>query len=401
MKPECPDSGRFNYWDAMVRPVMKDEAMKLADFATDLVAGNRFVKAGFGGFAGAGKSRTASEFVVGAYKDLGYTKPVLIIDNEKGSRFLIPMFRQAGVKAMLKDTTSLADVLTALEILKAGEIDFLFMDSLTKVWYRYVREYLEKNRKQFMELQDWGKLLPKWQETFSDAFVSAHGSIVFTGRGGFTYEKEEDTRDEQTGKVKKGQFIKSGVKMKLAGETPFEPDLNVWMEQQQEIGSDGKLKVWREAQVMKDRSGLIDGKVFSNPTYADFAPFVRYLVDVPAGEVAGESSDRNLAPGENFESFHRKEKREIALEEVAEELSRMHPGSTDAMKTARKELLEAVFGTRSWKAVEAKSFDEIVNGRNTIWIKSRGHAYGAGPPANAEPIQGDESIPQEPKEAAA
>lgn len=374
--------------------------MKLADFATDLVAGNRFVKAGFGGFAGAGKSRTASEFVIGAYKDLGYTKPVLIIDNEKGSRFLIPAFRQAGIKAMLKDTTSLADVLTALDILKAGEIEFLLIDSLTKVWYRYVREYLEKNRKQFMELQDWGKLLPKWQETFSDAFVSAHGSIVFTGRGGFTYEKEEDTRDD-SGRVKKGQFVKSGVKMKLAGETPFEPDLNVWMEQHQEIDGDGKLKVWREAQVMKDRSGLIDGKAFVNPTYADFAPFVRYLVDVPEGAVAGESSDRNLAPGENYESFHRKEKKEIALEEIAEELNVMHPGATDAAKTARKDELQRVFGTRSWKAVEAKPFNDIMAGRDQIWIKSRGHAYGAEPPANAEQIDESDKIPHEPKQDAA
>src|SRR5690606_11426061 len=109
----------------------------------------------------------------------------------------------------------------------------------------------EDNRRRFMELSDWGKILPAWQETFADRFVSAEGSIVFTGRGGFTYEKEEDETDERTGKVKKGQFVKSGVKMKVAGETPFEPDLNLWMERQEEITSDG-LKVWREAHIMKD-----------------------------------------------------------------------------------------------------------------------------------------------------
>ena len=70
--------------------------MKLSDFATELVAGNNFVKAAFGGMAGAGKSRTASEFVIGAYKDLGYSKPVLVIDNEKGSRFLQPLRDDVG-----------------------------------------------------------------------------------------------------------------------------------------------------------------------------------------------------------------------------------------------------------------------------------------------------------------
>lgn len=372
--------------------------MKLEDFATDLVAGNRFVKAAFGGFAGAGKSKTATDFVIGAYKDLGYSKPVLVIDNEKGSRFLIPAFKAAGIKAMIKDTTSLADVLTALQILRNGEIDFLFIDSLTKVWYRYVREYLEKNRRSFMELSDWGKLLPKWQETFSDEFVSAHGSIVFTGRGGFQYEKEEDTRDD-SGRVKKGGFVKSGVKMKLAGETPFEPDLNIWMEQHQEI-HDGELKVWREAQVMKDRSGLIDGKTVVNPTYDFFAPFVRYLAGVDVGVVSGQSSGRNLAPGENFEGFDRRRKAEIVLEEIGEEIAKLYPGSSDANKIARKDMFERYFGTRSWKAIEAKRLEELEAGRDAIWIQSRGHAYGAGPSPLVQ-LDGDDKIPHEPKPEAA
>jgi len=96
--------------------------MKLDDFAGELVASNKFVKAGFGGMAGAGKSRTATEFVIGSYKDLGYTKPVLVIDNEKGSRFLIPQFRAAGVDVRVKDTTSLQDVLTAFDFLRNGDI---------------------------------------------------------------------------------------------------------------------------------------------------------------------------------------------------------------------------------------------------------------------------------------
>lgn len=378
--------------------------MKLQDFATDLTAGNRFVKAAFGGFAGAGKSVTATEFVIGAYRDLGYEKPVLILDNEKGSRFLIPRFKRANIQAVLKETTSLADVLSAFDFLGSGEVSVLLIDSLTKVWYRYVREYMQVNRRTFMELADWGKLLPKWQEVFSDAFVQAPGSIIFTGRGGFTYEKEEDTRDERTGAVKKGSFVKSGVKMKLAGETPFEPDLNVWMEQQQEIGADGALRVWREAHVMKDRASIIDGAVFVNPTYENFRPFVRYLLEVPVGEVAGESLPaRDLAPSENYESFDRRRKREICLEEIAEELAHLHPGSADAAKSARKELLEVLFETRSWKAVEAKSLDELLKGRNALWLRSRGHAYGADPttPAAAdEHLNGDAQLPFEAPAAA-
>lgn len=365
-------------------------AMRLEDFATDLAASNKFVKAGFGGFAGAGKSKTASEFVIGAYKDLGYNKPVLIIDNEKGSRFLIPAFRAAGVPAVVKDTTSLADVLTAFEMLKSGQTQFLFIDSLTKVWYRYTREYLSANRKQFMELQDWGKLLPKWQETFSDVFVEAQGSIVFTGRGGFSYEKEEDVTDERTGKVKKGQFVKSGVKMKLAGETPFEPDLNIWMEQHQEM-EDGKVRVWREGQVMKDRSGLIDGKNFEQPTYEDFRPFVRYLVDVPTGAVAGETSSENLAPADNYESSDRHRQKQVALDEIQAEILKVcGQGQDAATKAAKSDLLFEIAGTRSWAKLESVAPASVFSARDKIWLKSRGHVYGEAPkaeqPANSEII---------------
>lgn len=359
--------------------------MKLEDFASGLVASNKFVKASFGGMAGAGKSKTATDFVIGSYQDLGYTKPVLVIDNEKGSRFLIPQFKAAGIPVSVKDTTSLDDVLTAFEFLRNGDIQYLFIDSLSKVWYRYVRQYMEDNRRRFMELQDWGKILPAWQETFADRFVSAEGSIVFTGRGGFTYEKEDDETDERTGKVKKGQFVKSGVKMKVAGETPFEPDLNLWMERQEDIGPEG-LRVWREAHIMKDRSGILDGQTLRNPTYEMLRPFVKYLVDVPTGAIAGETSGASLAPSENFESFDRKRRKEIALEEIQAEIVKLYPNQDAASKASKAELIEELFGTRSWTAVEGKSVDKLELARNALWLKSRGHAYGVKPPVEVAQV---------------
>lgn len=353
--------------------------MKLSDFATAGVAGNKFVKAGFGGFAGAGKSKTATDFVIGAYRALGYSKPVLVIDNEKGSRFFVPTFKQAGIPMMVKDTTSLDDVLTALNLLKAGETEFLFIDSLTKVYYRYVREYLEKNRKVFMQLDDWGKLLPKWQETFSDNFVAAQGSIVFTGRGGYSYEKEEDER-RPDGSIKKGGYVKSGVKMKLAGETPFEPDLNVWMEREEDITPAG-LSVWREAHILKDRSGILDGKVLKNPTYEDFSKFVEFLAGLEQGPVAGESSTRNLAPGENYDNYNRRTEKQIALEEIEGELCRLYPGQTAGDKRAKGDWVEKLFKTRSWTAVENMSLDVLAAARNQLWLEVRKHPYGQQPAA--------------------
>lgn len=346
--------------------------MNLKQFATQMASNGNFVKASFGGFAGSGKTRTGAEFMVGAYKDLGYTKPILLIDNEHGSRFLIPFFKKELPKTevVVKNTTSLADVIQAMQYLRDGEVEALFIDSLSKVWYKYVSDYKAKNRLSFMTLQDWGKIMPAWQSEFSDRFVDIAGTIVFTGRGGFTYEKEEDETDAN-GKVKKGQFVKSGVKMKMAGETPFEPDLNVWMEQEQEMGTDGKVaKVWREAQILKDRSGTIDGKNFRNPTYKEFQPFVKFLIGLPVGDVAGTSSEVNLAPSENYEAWDRKQTREIQMEKISGLFDKY--GLTGSLgkeqKQLKAEIIEKVFGTLSMTEIEKMHPENLTEKSNVLSV---------------------------------
>lgn len=333
--------------------------MNLSDFASKIAAKNNFIKASFGGFAGSGKSTTASDFIIGAYKELKLTKPILFIDNEKGSRFLIPKFKNAGIECLLKDTVGLADVLASFEYLQNGDIDFLFIDSLTKVWYKYISDYKKKNNKVFMTLQDWGKILPAWQEEFSDKFVNLDGNIVFTGRGGYTYDMEEN---EETHKK---EFTKSGVKMKMAGETPFEPDINVWMDINQEMNG-GSPTIWREAIIMKDRSSLIDGKTFRNPTYKDFQPVVQYLMSVPKGSVAGSTDNTNLAPRENFDAVERRELREIEFEKIKNLFDKYGFGSSKEDKQLKIVITEKVFGTSSSAELEKRKHEQLRAGRENL-----------------------------------
>ena len=338
---------------------MEKKFVGLNDFATPLVAKNNFIKASFGGFAGAGKTRTATEFIIGAYKDLKCEKPIMIIDNEKGSRFLEPIFRNAGIKPLIKDTIELNDTIRAFEYLQQGDISFLFIDSLTKIWYKYIRDYKAVNKRTFMTLQDWGKILPAWQEEFSDRFVNLDGNCVFTGRGGYTYDMEEN---EETHKK---EFTKSGVKMKMAGETPFEPDINVWMDINQEI-EDNKPVVWREAMVMKDRSGLIDGKTFKNPTYKDFQPVVKYLIDVPKGNVAGASDTTNNAPRENFDSIERKRLREIELEKIKNLYDKAGFSTGKEDKMYKVMIGELIFKTSSWVELEGRNYETLKTQREEL-----------------------------------
>lgn len=333
--------------------------MKLEDFASDLVAKNNFIKASFGGFAGSGKTLTACKFIVGCYKDMGLKKPILIIDNEKGSRFLVPFFKEHGITPKIKDTIHLADVKEAMKYLQNGDIDFLFADSLTKVWYRFVMDYKEKAHKKFLTLQDWGKIIPEWQHSFSDEYVDLEGCFVFTGRGGYTYDLEET---EENGRVKK-EFVKSGVKVKLAGETPFEPDLNVWMDIKQEV-ENGNLKQWREALIMKDRSGLIDGQTFVNPTYEHFKPVVDYLMNVEKGEVKGASNTDNLIPTEEYDQWYKKKK--IVLENIEGTLEHTFPGTAKEMKIKKAAIKKYIFGTFSDTEIQGMRAEELEKGYSSI-----------------------------------
>lgn len=329
--------------------------MNLKDFATPLAASNNFVKASFGGFAGSGKSRTSAEFIAGTYKHLGCKKPVLFIDNEKGSRFLVPFFKNHGIETYVKDTVQLGDVLEAFKLLSSGEISFLFIDSLTKVWYNYIEQYKQKqsNGKTFMTLQDWGKILPSWQKDFSDVFVKCEGNCVFTGRGGYTYDMQENA---ETGKK---EFAKSGVKMKMAGETPFEPDINVWMDQLQKVGKDGKLTVWREALILKDRSGLIDGMVFKNPTFEAFKPVVEYLVSVPKGKVAGPTNTDNIAPSENPPNYEMREQYEIEQERIKAAWDVTELGTSAKDKQIKVKIAQAIFNTASMTEILKQPIDSL------------------------------------------
>ena len=324
--------------------------MKLSDFATKLTASNNFIKASFGGFAGSGKTRTASEFIIGAYKLLGLKEPILIIDNEKGSRFLIPLFEEAGIKTLVKDTVNLADVLEAFNFLQNGEIGFLFIDSLTKVYYQFVKDYRKKNNRPNMAMQDWGKVIPSWQEQFADVFVNLDGSCVFTGRGGYEYAYVENPDTH------KKEFVRDGVKMKLAGETPFEPDLNVWMELNQKIEND-ELKIWREGQIMKDRSALIDGKTFRNPKFEDFKPVVEYLLGVEKGTVLKASNDVNLAPTEEWNN--KRELREIEIEKIKAVFDKHGFGTSKEDKQLKVLISEKIFGTSSGTEIEKMHLETL------------------------------------------
>lgn len=344
-------------------------------------AGHSHLKAGIMGLAGSGKTFTASSIAVGLVgymRERGVTakNQAAFIDTENGAAWVQPRFKEAGIALMVARTRSLVDLRDGIRWATANA-DVLIIDSITHFWTLFCDEYAKrKNRTRGLEFSDWNAVKRDWRENFTDLYLNSPLHILMCGRQGYEY-------DMQVNDAGKKELVKTGVKMKAEGETGFEPSLLVQMEQEQTLKDGSVVGIERVAYVLKDRSTVLDGKTLRDPAFKDFLPHIATL-DIGGVGVSIDTTRNNselLTEGGDPHWKHRETQREIALEEIAEELAKMSPGSTEVAKTARKALLEKFFKTRSWRAVEEFKLPELQAARNQVWLESRGHAYGEQPGA--------------------
>lgn len=325
-----------------------------------------FLKMAFEGFAGDGKTFTATQVAIGIHKLIKSTKPIALFDTEKAFKALKPSFDAAGIEAVVDDEhRSLTALSAAIRWCEEGNADILIIDSITHVWEEFMRAYLnrpDKNGKEVkrnrLEFQDWGVIKPRWKEEFSTPFVLAKCHIIFTGRAGYEYT---DERNEDTGKR---EIFKSGIKMKAETETAFEPDILVLMQKFQDLISE-KKSVWREAMVIKDRTNQIDGKIFRNPTFDDFFPAIKVLLDGALREQYGVDMPDTFQEFENRYSDAAKE-REIVIAEIEGCFELMGLGTGAEDKQKKVWILDQVYGVKSMEGLGKKNNVTIINGLNIV-----------------------------------
>jgi hypothetical protein len=326
------------------------------------VSSSAFLKMGILGFQGGGKTLTSALALMGLYKytlEQGLhdgTKPVAMFDTEKGSDWLIPLFKAAGVPFVVAKRKAFADLLKVMDEAES-EAFGLLIDSVTHPWRELVESYLRKKERSYLAMDDWGYLKGEhgWQQ-FTDRFVNSKLHIVMAGRAGFEYENYVEDGRKKMEKV--------GTKMKTEGETGYEPDLLVLMEQVEDLRTG---KVVHRATVQKDRSTLLDGQVFDlasfgadgkplstealiKQSFSAFSPHVKCLAlgqpHVGVG-VTGDSQHllklqkRDWAPVQ----------REICIDEVQTLLSLHFPSQSAEDKKNKLKALLAHFDA-TWTEIE-------------------------------------------------
>ncbi|MFA5232108.1 MAG: AAA family ATPase [Candidatus Paceibacterota bacterium] len=337
------------------------------NFFTPIGNTKPYFKAAFEGFAGTGKTYTAALVAVGLHKRIKSKKPVVIFDTEKAAKFLKPVFAENGIEVLVRESKSLGDLrITMQKMRNEGISDILIIDSISHVWEGFLKAYAEKVRRTSLQFQDWGIIKPTWKAEFSDPFVHDPYNIIMCGRAGYEYDFE---KNEDTGKK---ELIKTGVKMKVEGETAYEPDMLVLMERFEEMEGGSLKGVYRQAKIIKDRSTLLDGKTFENPTYADFAPSVEAMLNnpLPRDTVVMPESDTGLLFRTEEEKADWRRERDKWLEELDGLLIRIAPGAVGRDKQLKLDLLDRVFGTTSMTAIGEFRPEQIADGYKRLGLEA-------------------------------
>lgn len=308
-----------------------------------------FLKLSIMGFAGSGKTFTSGLIALGMSKMLKSKKPVFFIDTEKGSDFLVKRFQDAKVPLQVSKTRAFSDLVQGTKYASENG-SFLIIDSVSHFWKELVSAFMKKKQISRMAFHHWGPVKEEWAE-FTTLFVNAPLHIIACGRAGYEYEMEKDDDGVK-------EISKSGVKMLAEGQFGYEADLAIQMEAARNLhgGSIHKAIIW------KDRADVLDGQVFENPTFETFMPHIKFL------NIGGDHQGVNVerTSQDMFEKGDSKSdnslKREILLEKIDAEITRLAPGRTKEDTQKKRELSQDMFGTTSWKEITVSPLEKLQEG---------------------------------------
>lgn len=314
-------------------------------FFSDLKNVSPYYKMAAEGAAGSGKSWTLFLVALGLYKRIGSKKPIVIFDTERAAKFLRRLAEETDVPVLVKESRSLQDLTDTMDFCNNGGADILVIDSITHVWESFLSAYQQKKGRSYLQFQDWNFIKPTWRREYTERLVLGNYHIFFTGREGYTYDQE---LNEETGKK---ELVKTGVKMRAEGDTAYEPDVLIRMERYERILGDDK-EVWREAMVIKGRGGLIDGKVFKNPSYKDFSEQIEWILSGKAEPIPPMQSDHNLITTEE-DNREERNRKNILLEEIWATFDQMGLGTGAADKKRKTDIFVRIFMTKSKSELES------------------------------------------------
>lgn len=216
------------------------------------------LKLGMYGPAGSGKTFTALLIAEGLAKISG--KRTAFVDTEHGTDFYCKAVPSRRVHPEAFDfdaiyTKSVTETYQAIKGLPDDEYDVIVIDSISHIWQACIAAYSGKLTKiGTIPIFGWGKIKKPYKDLV-DHLLSSKMHVLLLGRQANVVETDEET--EETKVV--------GVKMRSEGETPYEPHILIRMEALKPKKTNEIADVIAYAE--KDRTGVLAGRSFVNPTF--------------------------------------------------------------------------------------------------------------------------------------
>lgn len=232
------------------------------------------LKIGLYGPPGSGKTFTSLLIAEGLAKISN--KRVAYVDTERGTDFYCKSVPTRSIHPDAFDfdalySRSITEVLGAIRSLSPHEYGVVVLDSVTHLWESAIAAYNgPKTRAGTLPMQAWGRIKKPYKDLMA-ALLSAPLHVLICGRQGVEYAEDEETSELKA----------VGYKMKAEGETPYEPHILIRMEAVKPKRTNETATIVAYAE--KDRTGILAGRSFSNPTFQTLcAPLLGLLGETQA-----------------------------------------------------------------------------------------------------------------------
>lgn len=346
------------------------------------------MKFGVFGGTGTGKSTTTALAALWLSKTYHNGAPVWVTDTEMGWQFLAPLFEMERVPLVQKTTpTFKAMCENMIEAERAGACVWI-VDSLTSIWQELLKA--ARGQKKFIPIDQWGSIKSTWNE-YTTLFLNSRMHCFALGRLQNDMQEleydEKDSKGRVTGTETK--LVTVGTKFKAGGGESFGYEPHCLLEMSAERKAkrirgqerEGEGRTIHRADVLKDRTWSLNGKVFRWSDKSNYEPggfsavakslqphFMAVQRTVKRGNLQPGSSEALFDSEGNGEFYRIRQRKEQMLGEVKAFLDLYFAGRGREEVQLRIAVNEAIFGVMSKEAIEALSLEKLERGLRILQV---------------------------------
>ncbi len=217
---------------------------------------------------GSGKTFSTLLMAEGLAKVRG--KRIAYVDTERGTDFYAQTVKARRIHPDKFDfdalyTKSLAEVTESVRSIDPNEHGVIVLDSISQLWDAAMDAYKGKRTgADTIPMHAWGKIKKPYKDLIA-FLIGSQFDVFILGRQKNVFEDNTE-----------GEMKKSGVAMRAEGETAYEPHICLRME------AAGKVETDYLCHVEKDRTGVLAGRTFKNPSFTMIEPLLPLLGETQA-----------------------------------------------------------------------------------------------------------------------